>query len=69
VGGGPDWPGYASLVATLRSLLPFLLRFGIVTAEQVDIDTLTDRLRHEVIERNGLQFLPPLVGACSYRLI
>jgi SAM-dependent methyltransferase len=68
IGGGSDWAGYAYLVATLRSLLPFLVQFGIVMAEEVDIDTLADRLRDEVVERNGVQFLPPLVGAWSYRI-
>ena len=65
IGGGRGWPGYAYLVATLRSLLPFLEQVGLVTADEVDIETLADRLRDEVVERNGVQFLAPLIGAWS----
>ena len=63
IGGGPDWPGYAYLAGTVRSLLPFLERIGAVTAAEVDIDTLEDRLRDEVVAVNGVQILPSLIGA------
>jgi SAM-dependent methyltransferase len=65
LGGGPDWPGFAYLASTVRSLLPFFERAGVVTADQVDIETLEDRLRTEVVERGGIQLLPPVVGAWS----
>lgn len=35
------------MVATVRSLLPTLVANGITTAEEVDIDTLEDRLQAE----------------------
>jgi hypothetical protein len=63
VGGGPDWPGLRYLTDTVRNLLPFLVRGGAVTPEQIDIDTLEERLRAEVVDRDGIQLLPPLVGA------
>jgi hypothetical protein len=63
IGGGPGWPGYGYLVGTLRSLLPFLQQFGVVSAEEVGIDTLEDRLRAELVERTGVQVLPALIGA------
>jgi SAM-dependent methyltransferase len=63
VGGGPRWPGYAYVVSTLRSLLPFLEQVGAVTAREVDIDTLEERLRAEVVDQRGVQRLPPLLGA------
>ena len=63
VGGGGSWPGYAYLAETVRSLLPFLTQVGATTPDQIDIDTLEDRLRAEVVEQNGIQILPPLVGA------
>ena len=63
IGGGPDWPGYAYLAGTVRSLLPFLEQIGAVTAAEVDIDTLEDRLRDEVVAVNGVQILPSLIGA------
>ena len=63
IGGGPDWPGYGYLAGTVRSLLPFLEQIGAVTAAEVDIDTLEDRLRDEVVAVNGIQILPSLFGA------
>jgi SAM-dependent methyltransferase len=63
IGGGPDWPGYSYLAGTVRSLLPFLEQVGAVTADEVEIDTLEDRLRTEVVEREGIQILPALIGA------
>lgn len=63
VGGGPGWPGYAYLADTVRSLLPFLERVGAVRRDEVDIDTLEDRLRAEVAEQDGIQLLPAIVGA------
>ena len=63
IGGGSDWPGYAYLARTVRSLLPFLEKVGAVTAAEIDIDTLEDRLRDEVVAVNGIQILPSLIGA------
>ncbi len=63
IGGGPDWPGYQYLAGTVRSLLPFLEKIGAVTAAEVDVDTLEDRLRDEVVAVNGIQILPLLFGA------
>jgi SAM-dependent methyltransferase len=63
VGGGTDWPGYAYVADTVRSLLPFLERVGMVRGEEVDVDTLEDRLRAEVTGQDGVQLLPAVVGA------
>jgi SAM-dependent methyltransferase len=59
----PDWPGVRCLTDTVRSLLPFLTRVGAVTPAQIDIDTLEERLRAEVVDGDRIQLLPPLVGA------
>ena len=67
IGGGPDWPGYAYVAGTLRSLLPFLEQMGAVTAEEADVDTLEDRLRAEVVAQDGVQILPTVVGAWARR--
>ena len=45
LGGGPRWRGYAYLAATVESLLPFLVQAGAVSAEEVDVSSLEDRLR------------------------
>jgi len=63
IGGGADWPGFAYLASTVRSLLPFLEQFGVVSAAEVDVDTLEERLRAEVVALDGIQLLPPLIGA------
>jgi SAM-dependent methyltransferase len=63
IGGGPAWPGFAYLTATVRNLLPFLTKVAGITAEQLDIDSLEDRLRTEVVSQDGIQLLPPLIGA------
>ncbi len=63
VGGGPDWAGYEYAAETLRSVLPLVLKFGLATAEEVDIDTFADRLRAETLASGGVVKTPDLVGA------
>ena len=63
IGGGPDWPGYALLAESMRSMLPFMEELGTVTAEEADVDSLEDRLRAEVLEQHAVQILPTVVGA------
>jgi SAM-dependent methyltransferase len=63
VGGGEDWPGYAYVADTVRSLLPMMERMGLVSAEDVDVETLADRLRAEALEQRGVQMLPIVMGA------
>jgi hypothetical protein len=46
----------------VRSLLPMLEQTGIVTPEEVDVETLADRLRAEVVRQNGVQMLPIVIG-------
>jgi SAM-dependent methyltransferase len=63
VGGGEDWPGYAYVADTVRSLLPMMEQMGLVSADDVDIETLADRLRAEVVGQRGVQMLPIVMGA------
>ena len=67
IGGGPNWPGYAYLAGTLRSLVPFLEQIGAVAPGEVDLDTVEDRLRVAVVAHNGIQILPPSIGAWAHR--
>lgn len=62
LGGGSDWDGYDYLANSVRSMLPLLLKFGIATAAEVEIDSLAKRLREEVAGQNGVIMLSPLVG-------
>jgi len=61
--GGADSPAYGVLVAVLRALLPAAERFAVVDAKKVQIDTLTDRLRDEVVAANATILPPLLIGA------
>ena len=63
VGGGPDFPGYDFSAESLRSMLPFILKLGIATPDEVDIDTLAQRLRAETVGSGGVLKTPDLVGA------
>jgi hypothetical protein len=63
VGGGAGWAGYAVLAETIRSLLPAIEATGLATAAEVDPDTLTDRLRADVVATGGVAASPPLIGA------
>jgi ubiquinone/menaquinone biosynthesis C-methylase UbiE len=63
VEAGAQSAAYEVLAATVRSLLPIAERLGVVTAAEVDIDSLADRLRREAVESNACLIPPPLVGA------
>jgi ubiquinone/menaquinone biosynthesis C-methylase UbiE len=63
MGGGPDWDGYAYAAATVRSLLPLILKAGLASEAEIGIDTLEERLRAETTAANGVIRLPELVNA------
>jgi hypothetical protein len=65
VESGPQSPAYEYATAILRSLLPLIERSGIATAEQIGIETLADRLRHDAVANDRVTFLPRLVSAWS----
>lgn len=64
---GPDSPMYQFVAHHVRSVLPFIERFGIATAQEVGIETLAQRLRDEVVAARGAFLWPPLVGAWARR--
>lgn len=63
MGAGADWVGYEYLAHTVRSIVPLLVRYGIATEEEVDIDMLANRLRQEVASQRGTAVLVHHVGA------
>lgn len=65
IGGGPRWPGYAYLAESARSLLPFMEQVGVIAPGTIDVDTLEDALRDEVVASDAVQLLPAVVGAWS----
>ena len=55
---------HAIIAGLARSLLPVMERAKIGTAEEVDVDTLSERLRAEAIEKSeSVVYGPRLVGA------
>jgi SAM-dependent methyltransferase len=67
VGGGPDCPVYEHLAEGLRSLLPAMEELGIATRDEVQPETLAERLRGQVLERNGVVVSLGLVGAWTHK--
>jgi ubiquinone/menaquinone biosynthesis C-methylase UbiE len=47
-GGGPDWPGCRYMAALIRTILPQIVKLEIATEEEVDVDTLAQRLQAEL---------------------
>lgn len=63
IGAAETWAGYRYMVTICQSLLPLLEKYGLATAEQVDVDTLAARLRQEVLASKRPFFLPLHVTA------
>ena len=59
---GPDG-FYWWLAGLIRVALPNIVRLGLATAEQVDIDTLETRLQDEAVAKRLTVFAPRWVGA------
>jgi SAM-dependent methyltransferase len=67
VEGGADSPVYVYLAETIRSLLPVIVKSGLATEAEVDIDTLADRLREEVVAGEAVIVPSMMVGAWARR--
>ena len=65
MGAVESWPGYQYIAHTLQSLLPLMEKFGIATAEEVDVATIAERVRREVVASKRPVVLPPHVMAWS----
>jgi hypothetical protein len=63
VGGGPDFFAYSQGTMVVRSLLPLIVAHGIATADEIDIDTLEERIRAEAVAGGGIISMPMHVGA------
>ena len=63
MGGPEDWPGYAYLENSFRSILPLLEAYEITTADELDVDTLAVRIREEVEASKRPFMLPPHITA------
>jgi ubiquinone/menaquinone biosynthesis C-methylase UbiE len=68
VESGPDSAIYDHHASIVRSLLPLAEREGITTAAEVEVETLSDRLRREAVELEQVTFESRMVGAwCRVR--
>ena len=63
VGGPETWIGYQFIANAFRSILPLLEALGIATAEEVNLETLAQRLRAEVVASKRPLILPPHITA------
>ena len=63
MGGPEDWPGYEYLANSFRSLVPLMEAYGIATADEVDVDTLAERIQVEIATSKRPIMLPPHVTA------
>jgi hypothetical protein len=63
IGADRDWPGFAMRADDVRTFLPLILQFGLATEEEIEIDTLAERLREETVGHGGAARLPVLVSA------
>ena len=63
LGAGSESPAYELVAEVVRSLLPAMEKFAVVTPARVRIDTLADRLREEVMAGGGIVVAPALIGA------
>jgi 2-polyprenyl-3-methyl-5-hydroxy-6-metoxy-1,4-benzoquinol methylase len=63
VEGSSESLGYQIVAQVVKSLLPVMEKLGVANEKEVQIETLPQRLRDEVISRGAVIVLPPLVGA------
>ncbi len=61
--GGGENPAAYMVSEVIRSLLPALEKFGITTAQEVQIDSLRERLQNEILAAGAVVSSPSLIGA------
>lgn len=65
IGAEGNWAGYRYMTTIFESLLPLIEEYGLATSEEVGVDTLSERLRMEVLKAKRPFFLPLHVTAYS----
>lgn len=63
IGGIADLSAHDYVAAIVASLLPAMERFAIAPAATVEIETLAERLKAEMLSSDGVMISPSLVGA------
>jgi hypothetical protein len=64
IGGGLEFP-FEIVAETIESLLPKMVELKLATPAVVNLPTLAERIRREVVTSNGVVLSPGLVGAWS----
>jgi SAM-dependent methyltransferase len=67
LGADAAWLGFDQIEMVTRTILPLIERFGLATAEELDVDTLGARIRAEVLAGHGTARGPDLVSAWSFK--
>jgi 2-polyprenyl-3-methyl-5-hydroxy-6-metoxy-1,4-benzoquinol methylase len=65
IGGGPQCPAYEILADVVQSLLPVMEKLNIASAMEVEISTLAQRMRDEVVALKGVVVSAGFIGAWS----
>ncbi len=63
LGGSADWPGYSYVANSFRSVIPLLEQYEIATAEEVDVETIPQRVRAEIVAAKRPVIIPPQIAA------
>lgn len=63
IASGAEQAGFEFVTESVRSLMPFMAKLGIATPEEIDIDSLRERLIAEAGAGEHCIFYPRLVGA------
>ncbi|MBZ5689347.1 MAG: class I SAM-dependent methyltransferase [Acidobacteriia bacterium] len=69
VSGAAESPVYQLLAEAVRSLVPTLQKLNIASPGQVQIDSLADRMRDEVVASRAVAVSYGLVGAWARKLV
>ena len=67
VGGGPKCPVYQHIAEGVESLLPTLEELGVTTREEVQPETLAQRICDQVVKINGAVVSLGMVGAWTHK--
>lgn len=63
IGAEENWAGYRYMTTIFESLLPLIEEYRLATSNQVDVNTLSERLRMEVLKAKRPFYLPLHVTA------
>lgn len=68
LGGAADWPGYSYVANSFRSVIPLLEHYGIATAEEVDVETIPQRVRDEIVASKRPVLITPHIAAWTKKV-